>query len=197
MVPKLWEFMTSRDKILQSIGTSGIPDAPPPLYMPVKTNPEKNLQELFADMVRRVGGDARILEKSEQISGALNSDYPGIHRIISCVDGLPYGNLKTVSDEPPQLVLLRAELGVAENGAVWLSDRDLPQRILPFIAENVLILLQIDGLVADMHAAYSAIGRMDYSFGLFLSGPSKTADIEQSLVIGAQGAKSLRVYLHR
>jgi L-lactate dehydrogenase complex protein LldG len=93
-------------------------------------------------------------------------------------------------------VVLEASVGVAENGAVWLSDRELPRRVLPFIAEHVLVLLRLDRLVPDLHAAYARIGAADYGYGLFLSGPSKTADIEQSLVIGAQGAKSLQVYLY-
>jgi L-lactate dehydrogenase complex protein LldG len=47
-----------------------------------------------------------------------------------------------------------------------------------------------------MHAAYEELGKVKSSFGLFLSGPSKTADIEQSLVIGAHGARSLTVVFH-
>jgi L-lactate dehydrogenase complex protein LldG len=41
------------------------------------------------------------------------------------------------------------------------------------------------------------IEKASTGFGLFLSGPSKTADIEQSLVIGAHGARSLVVVIHQ
>jgi len=46
-----------------------------------------------------------------------------------------------------------------------------------------------------MHHAYDRIGDADYGFGLFLAGPSKTADIEQSLVLGAHGSRSMTVFL--
>ena len=48
-----------------------------------------------------------------------------------------------------------------------------------------------------MHAAYQQLNGQNFDYGLFLSGPSKTADIEQSLVIGAQGAMSLTVILYK
>jgi L-lactate dehydrogenase complex protein LldG len=50
-------------------------------------------------------------------------------------------------------------------------------------------------LVASMHEAYNKIGNADYRFGVFIAGPSKTADIEQSLVLGAHGPKSMTVFL--
>jgi L-lactate dehydrogenase complex protein LldG len=46
-----------------------------------------------------------------------------------------------------------------------------------------------------MHQAYEQISSADYGFGVFLAGPSKTADIEQSLVLGAHGARGLVVFL--
>jgi L-lactate dehydrogenase complex protein LldG len=91
------------------------------------------------------------------------------------------------------LAIIHGQFGVAENGAIWLEDEDLGLRAFPFITEHLVIVLQENSLVSNMHAAYQKIGDQQSGFGLFLAGPSKTADIEQSLVIGAHGAKSLRV----
>jgi len=93
------------------------------------------------------------------------------------------------------LAILRGQFGVAENGAIWLEDQDMGLRALPFITEHLVIVLDSIQLVANMHQAYQRIGLKESGFGLFISGPSKTADIEQSLVIGAHGAKSLWVVL--
>jgi L-lactate dehydrogenase complex protein LldG len=74
-----------------------------------------------------------------------------------------------------------------------LEDQEMGLRALPFITEHLVIVLDAANLVANMHQAYERIGLQESGFGLFIAGPSKTADIEQSLVIGAHGAKSLRV----
>lgn len=90
---------------------------------------------------------------------------------------------------------LRAELGVAENGAMWISEKQMVNRLLPFICQHLVIVLNPGGLVNNMHEAYRQINATANGFGVFIAGPSKTADIEQNLVIGAHGARSLRVYL--
>lgn len=93
------------------------------------------------------------------------------------------------------LAILDGQFGVAENGAIWLEDVNLGLRALPFITEHLVIVLDRNKLVETMHQGYDLVGNTHSGFGLFLAGPSKTADIEQSLVIGAHGAKSLRVVL--
>ena len=64
----------------------------------------------------------------------------------------------------------------------------------PFICQHLVI--NVKKTVPHMHAAYEELGKVNSGFGLFLSGPSKTADIEQSLVIGAHGARSLTVVIN-
>ncbi|MCH7404338.1 LutC/YkgG family protein [Belliella aquatica] len=93
------------------------------------------------------------------------------------------------------LAVVRGHFGVAENGAIWLDDTVLAHRVLPFITEHLIIVLDQKSIVSNMHEAYSRIGQEYSGFGVFIAGPSKTADIEQSLVIGAHGAKSLRVVM--
>src|SRR5690606_38639639 len=97
--------------------------------------------------------------------------------------------------ETIDLAIINAPLGVAENGAVWISETDFAVRILPFITSNLVLILSKRDICLHMHEAYTIISKRDRHFGLFLSGPSKTADIEQCLVIGAQGAVSVTVFL--
>ena len=97
--------------------------------------------------------------------------------------------------EQLDLVVLKASLGVAENGAVWLPEKLGIPRVVPFITQHLLIVLSPQHIVWDMHEAYQQLSFASLGFGVFIAGPSKTADIEQSLVIGAQGARSMGVWL--
>jgi L-lactate dehydrogenase complex protein LldG len=63
-------------------------------------------------------------------------------------------------------------------------------RALYFIAQNIVIVIDEKELLNNMHEAYEKISFENIGYGVFISGPSKTADIEQSLVIGAHGPKS-------
>jgi L-lactate dehydrogenase complex protein LldG len=145
---------------------------------------------------------ARVIRgrRLEEAALWLRENLPAEARVASTVSGVP-GNvdLRAVTD-PHQLeglntAVFAARLGVCENGAVWVEEADLGHRVLPMIAEQLLIVVRAADLVADMHEAYRLIGRSGTGFGLFLAGPSKTADIEQCLVIGAHGARGATVFI--
>jgi L-lactate dehydrogenase complex protein LldG len=131
----------------------------------------------------------------------LAARFPAAMNVASTVAGVGVGNVRLddVAD-PHELAALdvlvcEAEFGVAENGAVWLPEARLGHRAAAFLAEHVVVLLQRHSIVWDMHKAY-ARARIDAGgFGLFMAGPSKTADIEQALVIGAHGPRSLTIVL--
>jgi len=93
------------------------------------------------------------------------------------------------------LAIIPAHFGVAENGAMWVTDNLIQYRVLPFITQQLAIVVRRDSIVLNMHQAYSKIAGTNYDFGVFIAGPSKTADIEQSLVIGAHGPKGLTLFL--
>lgn len=90
---------------------------------------------------------------------------------------------------------IRGSLGVSENGAIWIEESKMKNRLLPFICQHLILVIDSDKIVAKMHEAYRRIKINLEGFGVFIAGPSKTADIEQSLVIGAHGARSLKVYV--
>jgi L-lactate dehydrogenase complex protein LldG len=163
-----------------------------------------DLPARFAEAVTAVGGASiRVpdLAAADRAVATLPARRDA-RRVVSLVAsvGAPTEEPSPAGDphalEGIDLVVLPGALGVAENGAVWVEGSALSHRALVVIPEHLVLVLAAADLVADFHEAYARIdlaGRP--RFGLFLAGPSKTADIEQALVIGAQGARSLTVLL--
>ena len=97
--------------------------------------------------------------------------------------------------EDVDLAIIPAHFGVAENGAMWVTDSLIQYRVLPFITQQLAVVVRRKDIVYNMHQAYERIAGTNYDFGVFIAGPSKTADIEQSLVLGAHGPKGMTLFL--
>ena len=90
--------------------------------------------------------------------------------------------------------VIKGEVACAENGCVWIPQT-MKEKAICFISECLVILVSRQNIVSNMHEAYERIQFNEYGFGTFISGPSKTADIEQSLVYGAQAARDVTIFL--
>ena len=95
------------------------------------------------------------------------------------------------------LVIADGRFGVAENGCVYLEEPEAFPRKEYFLAEALVIVVGIGDIVANMHDAYDRLGEKPSRYGIFISGPSKTADIEQALVFGAHGAREVAVLIRQ
>lgn len=153
--------------------------------------------EHFKNMLVSIGGKVIMLEKFDSLENAIALNFPFCIRIAS--NFLKGANeITTQTDnsvlQTIDLALVQGEFGVAENGAIWLTEEKMLHRTLPIITQHLAILLDRNNIVLNMHRAYQAISKIP-DYGVFIAGPSKTADIEQSLVIGAHGARSMTVIL--
>ncbi len=194
--------MASRDEMLAALRRAAPHDAPLPdlAQLGVKfPDPRKQ----FAEALASVGG-ACIPVPDRAAAHAALSDLPHVRaarKIVSLVPGVGNGNVDVAAiGDPHQLegldvAVIPGELAVAENGAVWVDGALLLHRALFVIAEHLALVVDAATVVNDMHEAYARLAAREVGYGLFISGPSKTADIEQSLVIGAQGARSCTVLL--
>ena len=91
-----------------------------------------------------------------------------------------------------ELLIATARWRVARTGSLWVDFADLESRGQLLLAENLILLVPRDKLVYDLPEHYQCLGELP-ACGTLVTGPSKTADIELCLVIGAQGPKRLFV----
>ncbi len=192
-----------REDILSAIRQHRPQDAPLPELRngPWITFPDPAAQ--FATVLAAVGGACLRAATMDDVARQLNTlaAYASAAKVYSLVPGIDCRNVdpRSVADAHQladiDFAVLRGEFAVAENGAVWVTDEGVPHRAIYFIAQHVALVVAADAIVHNMHEAYERIGGLRPGFGCFISGPSKTADIEQSLVIGAHGARSLTVFL--
>ena len=187
--------MTSKEKILKNIKDNNIvKNVNLPSYenFGIKFD---NKFETFSTMLESVGGKALIIQKDE-LDATIKALYPDEKQIASDVDFCSIGNFDANSCEDAHdlkdidVAVVKGNFAVAENGAIWMKNENNRHRALYFIAQNIVIVIDEKELLNNMHEAYERISFENLGYGVFISGPSKTADIEQSLVIGAHGPKS-------
>ena len=192
--------MTSREDILTKI-RSNIPTST--IELPntnIKHMQYKDKNEQFAHSLKSVGGNAHWL-KDESIDDFIKNNYKNAKVIVStCKEVTCTSKEQENIDDPHKLAdvdlaVVRGKFAVAENGAVWVNEENLRNRSLYFLALQLIIVINKEDIVDTMHEAYKKVDFKDNGYGLFISGPSKTADIEQALVIGAHGPTAACVLL--
>ena len=154
----------------------------------------------FISMTQSVGGKVVELEAGKDINELIKELYPDAKEIASNLPEI------TIATRNPDTIgsaqalngtdvgIIRGMFGVAENACVWIPQQ-MVEKAVCFISENLVILLKKSEIVNNMHEAYKRIEFNVYGYGTFISGPSKTADIAQVLVMGAQAARSATVVL--
>jgi L-lactate dehydrogenase complex protein LldG len=154
----------------------------------------------FISMTENVGGKVVELEKGQDINQLIKELYPDAKEIASNLPEITIATRNPDTVESPQALngtdvgVIKGVFGVAENACVWIPQT-MKEKAVCFISENLVILLDRTQIVNNMHDAYKRIEFNDYGYGSFISGPSKTADIAQVLVMGAQAARSATVVL--
>ncbi len=194
--------MGSRAKILEKIKANK-PDALALPNLDLNAFDEGlNLEKEFIKKIEVVGGNVYPITSNTEALLKIKALFPNTKVNYSTLENTSEFNTVTLNDiKKPQeledldILVLESKLAVAENGAVWIEDSKIPLRVLPFITKHLVLVIDEKSIVPYMHQAYQKIE--DFHFGVFISGPSKTADIEQSLVIGAHGALSLTVLLKK
>jgi len=208
------EESTSKEKVLKKIRDALIEKTDPPypildmessVYEPL-TEP---LDVTFAEELVKVSGKFGYCESEDEFISFLQSyileqDWP----VMYCYDQqlqdlLKQGGIPFESDPEKltdmKLGITRCEYLIARLGTVMVSSNVSPGRKMTVFPEIHIVVAYTSQLVADLKDALKYI-RKKYSDNFpslisLVTGPSRTADIEKTLVLGAHGPKELYVFL--
>ncbi|MFK7923333.1 MAG: lactate utilization protein C [Bacteroidia bacterium] len=193
--------MSSRNDILKAIKANK-PELSPLPDLPSFAHPVEDLVQAFREAAEGVGAQVLEMSKWSDLANAVTERYPQAKKIAHQIEDLDLPSLdwSALTDAyalaDVDVAIIPGSFGVGENAAIWIPETVLPQRVLPFITQHLVITLAKADIMWNMHEAYQRLGTDVSGFGVFISGPSKTADIEQSLVHGAHGARTLLIALY-
>ena len=159
------------------------------------------LVERYMAVFAAIGGTVHLVETAGEVKELLAENFDLSRRIVTTLPELDgFAELITAAVDPhryddAELAIISGDFCVAENGAVWLTEELMGQRIIPYICQHLAVIVRAADIVPTLHEAYDRIGTADYGFSGFIGGPSKTADIEQALGLGAHGPLTMTVFI--
>lgn len=194
--------MSNKEDILKKYRANVIEKFDMPDLSDIKAITYPNPLVQFAKMSEMVGGQVIEVDPGRDVNVLIRELFPDAKEIASNLPEI------TIATRNPDTVgrardlngtdvgIIRGKFGVAENACIWIPQT-MKEKAVMFISENLVILLPKSQIVNNMHEAYKRIEfDQEYDgYGTFISGPSKTADIAQVLVMGAQAARSATILL--
>ena len=194
--------MSNKDDILKRYRANVREKYDMPDFSDIKATTYPNPLVQFVKMTKMVGGQVIEVDPGRDINVLIKELFPDAKEIASNLPEI------TIATRNPDTVgrardlngtdvgIIRGKFGVAENACIWIPQT-MKEKAVCFISENLIILLPKSQIVNNLHEAYKRIEfDNEYDgYGTFISGPSKTADIAQVLVMGAQAARSATVLL--
>ena len=192
--------MSARERILAAVKMNQPPAEALPDVGAIAAIQFDNAVEKFTAVLEGIGGKVLTANSLDEVFAYVRAHFTEGNRFITTIDSTQgmtvlSGDEAALSLDDLEAAVVRGEFAVAENSAIWVTHASVKIRVLPFICQHLVVVVQRDSILNNMHEAYDRIGGQDYGFGVFIAGPSKTADIEQSLVLGAHGPKSMTVFL--
>jgi L-lactate dehydrogenase complex protein LldG len=154
----------------------------------------------FRRQLEAMGGRSFEVADAAALQTKVAELFPAARVVCSAVPEVPGTRRGEEVSDPHALNdvdvgVVRSPLGVAEAGAVWLTQAELVVNALGVLSQHLVVLLDPAAVVATMHDAYGRLDLTASPYGVFLAGPSATGDIEGVIIHGAQGARSLTVLL--
>jgi L-lactate dehydrogenase complex protein LldG len=183
---------------------------------PVPSRAKRGTEErvsLFADMLAKQGADVRRVASPKEAVSAIASylgtcNLPprlrmGADPVLAALPWREAWDIERIfgAAEPgDRASLSRAAAGAAESGTLFLVSGPDNPTTLNFLPEAHTVLIAVSDIVGSYEEAFDRIRDLDDQESLprsvnLISGPSRTADIEQTIVRGAHGPRRLHVLI--
>ena len=191
--------MTTKESILSNLRANVPETYEKPDLSFAKLNYTDPVEAFITSATTAAGAKVICMEEGDDINDLIRRAYPDARTIASNLPGIRADRNPDTATRPQDLdgtdvSVVEGAVGCAENACIWVPQT-MRQRAVCFICEYLVIILDRKNIVGNMHEAYSRIEMPELGFGCFISGPSKTADIEQSLVYGAQSFCGVTIIL--
>jgi L-lactate dehydrogenase complex protein LldG len=189
--------MTTRDQVLARVRANQ-PAAVPLPEVPAFERPGGSLLARFRAAAARMGAKVVDAPADADLAALVLGLHPEAKVVCSATPEVR-GNRDLAALQSPAALddvdvgVVRAVFGVAETGSVWLTDAELKVTALGFLPQHLVVLLDPAKILGNLHHAYRDRRRFDARYGVLMTGPSATADIEGVLIHGAQGVRSLTI----
>lgn len=167
----------------------------------------ESLINRFRQWAEKAGATVETVPDDDAARGAVQRLAEGVRasRVVATSEGQRFapagslvgGSASAVADA--DLGVSLARLAVAETGSLLLGSNVTEDRLVAMLTRTHAVVVQADNLVASLDDAtpilrqLTAPGDQQLRYVGFITGPSRTADIERVLTIGVQGPRALHV----
>ena len=192
--------MSSRDEIIARVRKNQPSPRPLPAVPTFDDAATGSPLESFQAALIRMGGKLADVPADGDFDALIHSLFPDAKVICSAAPEVkgtrPLARVRAAAElHDVDVGVVRAVYGIAETGSLWLTEAQFKVNTLGFLAQHLVVLLDPSRIVINLHHAYRKRAQFDARYGVFMTGPSATADIEGVLIHGAQGIRTLTVIL--